>query len=65
VTKVVGVFVRFFVRRFTHTSIVFVNVSGPARERSGGLIAHNTSWHLATGLYRLRCHAPDVNTSRR
>jgi threonine aldolase len=48
-----------------HTNIVFVDVSGPARERSGGLIAHLADHGiLATGLYRLRfvTHL-DVNAS--
>jgi len=38
-----------------HTNIVFVDLSGPAREKSAGLLAHLASRGvLATGLYRLR-----------
>jgi threonine aldolase len=38
-----------------HTNIVFVDVSGPAREKSGALMAHLADHGiLATGLYRLR-----------
>jgi threonine aldolase len=38
-----------------HTNILFVDLSGPARERSAGLIEHLAQQGiLATGLYRLR-----------
>jgi threonine aldolase len=38
-----------------HTNILFVDLVGPARERSGALLEHlNGQGVLATGLYRLR-----------
>jgi threonine aldolase len=38
-----------------HTNILFVDLVGPARERSGALLEHlNRQGVLATGLYRLR-----------
>jgi threonine aldolase len=38
-----------------HTNILFVDLVGPARERSGALLEHlNSQGVLATGLYRLR-----------
>ena len=38
-----------------HTNILFVDLTGAARERSAGLIPHLASQGiLATGLYRLR-----------
>jgi threonine aldolase len=37
------------------TNILFVDLAGPARERSAGLLAHlKQQGVLATGLYRLR-----------
>jgi threonine aldolase len=38
-----------------HTNIVFVDLMGPAKERSAGLLKHLAEQGvLATGLYRLR-----------
>jgi threonine aldolase len=38
-----------------HTNIVFVDLTGPARDKSAGLLPHLAAQGIqATGLYRLR-----------